>query len=183
MELKAGSRLSVALASGFYVSFLPEHLYRILECRAPQSPWVQRLAAKRWTGAGFLGTVEGLLLLPLLPASPPALAGFLTLSVILSCWLCGKAETALGRHDDSRIVLDEIVGFWSAMAFIPATPATLLAGFILFRILDAFKFPPYGWLDRLPGGAGIVLDDVGAGITANLILRLVLGPLGAWEAS
>lgn len=183
MELISGGRWSVTLASGFYASFLPEHLYRIAQCRAPQSSWLQSFAAKRWTGAGFLGTLEGLILLPFLPDSSKAYGVFLIASIAASCWICGKAEAVLGRHDDSRIILDEIVGFWSTMAFLPATPLTLLTGFVLFRVLDAFKFPPYGWLDRLPGGYGIVLDDVGAGLVANLLLRLFLGPLISWESA
>mgnify|MGYP001578610315 CR=1 FL=1 len=65
--------------------------------------------ARKWTGAGFLGTVEGLLLWPLLPESPGMYAAVVAAAAAVACWVCGRAEQALGRHDDSRIVLDEVV--------------------------------------------------------------------------
>ena len=59
------------------------------------------------------------------------------------------------------------------MAFLPRGAAWLAAGFVLFRVFDAVKLAPYRWLERLPGGWGVVMDDVGAGVVANLILQLV----------
>ena len=130
---------------------------------------------RKWTGAGFLGTVEGLLLWPLLPEAPVPYAAVVAAAVAASCWICGKAERALKRHDDSRIVLDEVVGFWIAAAWLPRTPAAAALAFVFFRFFDSVKLPPYRWLERLPGGAGVVFDDVGAGIAANLVVRLILG--------
>lgn len=130
---------------------------------------------RKWTGAGFLGTVEGALLWPLLPAAPGAYAGAALAAIAAACWVCGKAERALKSHDDSRIVLDEIVGFWVAAAWLPRTWTAALTAFALFRFFDSVKLPPYKWLERLPGGAGVVMDDVGAGVVANLLARLILG--------
>ena len=130
---------------------------------------------RKWTGAGFLGTVEGLLLWPLLPQSPAAYAVLVAAASAAACWVCGRAERALGTHDDSRIVLDEVVGFWVAAAWLPRTWQAALTAFVLFRFFDAVKLPPYRWLERLPGGAGIVCDDLGAGVVANLAARLILG--------
>jgi len=129
---------------------------------------------RKWTGAGFLGTVEGLLLWPLLPASPAAYAVFTAVSIAAACWICGSAERTLKTHDDSRIVLDEIVGFWVAAAWLPGTWKAGGLAFVLFRFFDSVKLPPYKWLERLPGGIGVVMDDVGAGIVANLLARLIL---------
>ena len=129
---------------------------------------------RKWTGAGFLGTVEGLLLWPLLPEAPGPYAAVVAAAVVASCWICGSAEKTLKTHDDSRIVLDEIVGLWVAAAWLPRTWTAALTAFVLFRFFDAVKLPPYKWLERLPGGWGIVMDDVGAGIVANLLARLVL---------
>lgn len=130
---------------------------------------------RKWTGAGFLGTVEGALLWPLLPAAPGTYAAAVAAAVAVSCWICGRAERALGTHDDSRIVLDEIVGFWVAAAWLPRTWQAGLAAFALFRFFDSVKLPPYKWLERLPGGAGVVMDDVGAGLVTNVLVGLLLG--------
>jgi phosphatidylglycerophosphatase A len=130
---------------------------------------------RKWTGAGFLGTVEGLLLWPLLPQAPGPYAAVVAAAVAASCWICGRAEKALGKHDDSRIVLDEIVGVWVALAWLPRTWTAALLAFALFRFFDAVKLWPYNRLERLPGGAGVVMDDVGAGVVANLLVRWMLG--------
>ena len=132
---------------------------------------------RKWTGAGFLGTVEGLLLWPLLPAAANAYAFVVTVMIVAACGICGSAEKSLKSHDDSRIVLDEIVGFWVAAAWLPRTWTAALLAFVLFRFFDSVKLPPYKWLERLPGGWGVVMDDVGAGIVANLLTRLIIGRL------
>ena len=71
-------------------------------------------------------------------------------------------------------MLDEIVGFWVAAAWLPKTWIAAGLAFVLFRFFDSVKLPPYRWLERLPGGSGVVMDDVGAGIVANLLTRWIL---------
>ena len=132
---------------------------------------------RKWTGAGLLGTLEGLALWTLLPEAPAAYAAVVVAAVAAACWICGVAEKAFKTHDDSRIVLDEIVGVWVAAAWLPRTWTAVLLAFVLFRFFDSVKLPPYKWLERLPGGLGVVMDDVGAGIAANLLARLILGGL------
>lgn len=140
--------------------------------------WVHRLAPKlgnkKWTGAGFLGTVEGLLLWFLLPEAPVAYASLVLALTVGACLVCDAAERHLGTHDDPRIVLDEVVGFWWTAAFLPRSWPVLLAAFALFRVCDSLKPPPARQLERLPGGWGIVADDVGAALVAHFLLRLVL---------
>lgn len=161
--------VATALATGFYLSYIPGKL-------------LSGIGRRKYTGAGLIGTLEGWALVLLLPKEPAAYAAVLAAAIALSCWLCGRAELALKSHDDSRIVLDEIVGYWSAVAFLPKTPHIMIASFLLFRLLDTVKLPPYGWLERLPGGYGIVLDDVGAGAVSNLLLRAAI-PHCLWLAT
>jgi len=72
-------------------------------------------------------------------------------------------------------VIDEIAGMAVTLVGLPFNLTTVLIGFIIFRILDISKPFPIRALDqRLSGGVGIVIDDVVAGIFANLLLRLIL---------
>jgi phosphatidylglycerophosphatase A len=83
------------------------------------------------------------------------------------------ADSADG-HDRSEIVIDEVVGFLITMVWLPMTWQSLLLGFLLFRFFDILKPFPIGYLDRkVPGGLGVVVDDIAAGIFASLILQAV----------
>jgi phosphatidylglycerophosphatase A len=76
-------------------------------------------------------------------------------------------------HDASKIVIDEIVGVWVAMWFVPFSIQNLALAFILFRVFDIWKPLFIRKMERLKGGWGIMLDDVLAGVFANLILQLI----------
>ncbi|UJF24931.1 phosphatidylglycerophosphatase A [Suttonella sp. R2A3] len=101
-------------------------------------------------------------------------------SFIIGIYLCGQTAKDLGVHDFSGIVWDEFVGVWLVLVCLP--PSLLahwglwwcaLAAFILFRFFDIVKPPPIHWLDqRVPGGLGIMIDDVLAGIFALIVLWL-----------
>ncbi len=80
--------------------------------------------------------------------------------------------------DPGRVVVDEGIGFFVTVAFLPTGWWTAIAGFFVFRALDIVKPPPARQLEALPGGWGIVLDDVVAGIYGNLILRLFFFAMG-----
>ncbi|MDD5655706.1 MAG: phosphatidylglycerophosphatase A [Elusimicrobia bacterium] len=164
--------LCVALATGLYLSYIPRAVPGLGGWK-----WTHE---RRWTGAGLIGSLEGLALAALLPRDPWRLALLLAAAIVAACWICGEAEKALGARDDSRIILDELVGFWTAVAFLPGGPASWLAGLVLFRAFDAVKFAPIGWLERLPGGVGVVADDVGAGLAANVVLRVVQAWAPGW---
>ena len=88
--------------------------------------------------------------------------------------VCGYTSDALGVHDHSGIVWDEIVGFMITMIAIPVELWTIVAGFVLFRVFDILKPWPIKWADaRLQGGFGIMFDDVLAGIFALIGLHLL----------
>jgi phosphatidylglycerophosphatase A len=86
----------------------------------------------------------------------------------------GAYAAELGRPDPGRIVIDEVCGQLVALAFLP--PGWLPAGlaFVLFRFFDIIKPGPIRRLERLPGGWGIMADDVGAGLAAAVLTRLAL---------
>jgi phosphatidylglycerophosphatase A len=94
--------------------------------------------------------------------------------LFLSSWISGQAQNYLGKQDDPRIVIDEMMGFLITMIWLPKTIFFVVAGFFLFRFFDILKpFPIRRIEKRWRGGYGVVLDDVLAGIYANIILQLI----------
>jgi phosphatidylglycerophosphatase A len=93
----------------------------------------------------------------------------------LAVWIAGKAERIFNAKDSSFIVIDEMAGFLVTLLLIPWNAETVLAGFILFRVMDIAKpFPIRRLESKWPGGWGVVGDDVLAGVYANLALRALL---------
>lgn len=81
---------------------------------------------------------------------------------------------ATGRHDNQRVVIDEVAGYLVTVMFVPRTTGNLLAGFLLFRLFDIWKPPPVRWVDRhVGGGFGVVADDVAAAVYGALCLWLL----------
>lgn len=104
--------------------------------------------------------------------------GYLISTVILvgaSIAIASAYERQAQEHDSSEIVIDEIAGFVVSMAWLPESSWVVwLAAFLLFRVLDITKPLVIGKVDReVPGGWGVVLDDVLAGIVTNMILQVV----------
>jgi phosphatidylglycerophosphatase A len=96
--------------------------------------------------------------------------------VFLSVWVSGNAEIFFGKKDDQRIVIDEIMGFLITMLWVPKTIRFVIIGFFLFRFFDILKPFPIRRLEKgFKGGFGVVLDDVVAGVYANIVLRLIYG--------
>lgn len=123
------------------------------------------------------GTFGSLLGLPLCAAIArmDLVAALLSAAAVfwIAVWSAGRAERLLGRRDAPAIVIDEIAGMVVALAGMPFTLFNASAGFLVFRVMDVLKPFPAGRIDsRVHGGAGIVLDDVVAGVYANIILRL-----------
>jgi phosphatidylglycerophosphatase A len=84
-----------------------------------------------------------------------------------------RVSKAYGKKDPSFVVIDEVAGQLIALIGAPFAWKSLLAAFILFRVFDILKPPPVRQLERIPQGAGIVLDDVGAGLYALAVMQLL----------
>ncbi len=83
-------------------------------------------------------------------------------------------ERGCGKKDPNHIVIDEVAGQLVTLIACPIMWQALLAGFILFRGFDVVKPPPVRSLERLPDGTGVVVDDLGAGVYALIVLQLLL---------
>jgi len=84
-----------------------------------------------------------------------------------------RVERESGRMDPGFVVIDEVAGQWLALAVAPVDLRYGIAAFVLFRVFDIVKPWPARQLERLPGGTGIMLDDLAAGAYALIILLLV----------
>jgi phosphatidylglycerophosphatase A len=129
---------------------------------------------------GTFGSAEGLFFCYVLSLIPLPFAALCLMAFILfSVWVAGEAEKSVGKKDPGCVIIDEIAGMMVTMVGVSFTPFSAAIGFLLFRGFDVLKPPPIRTLqERLSGGAGIVLDDVAAGIAANILLRLFFSITG-----
>ena len=125
---------------------------------------------------GTAGTLVGVGLCAVLGFLPTTMYIVLTVLIsLIGITICQSASDELGVHDHGGIVWDEIAGFLVTMIAVPVSFATLVAGFILFRLFDIWKPWPIGWLDkRVEGGLGIMIDDIVAGAFACVLLHMML---------
>ncbi|HWP65118.1 MAG TPA: phosphatidylglycerophosphatase A [Candidatus Limnocylindria bacterium] len=147
-------RLATLLATGFGVGY------------APVAP----------------GTAGSLLMVPLLPAlatlrdgSPTVYTLLLVAAIAVAVWAADRTSVAWNAIDDSRIVADELAGMLVTGAFLPGTWTAAAMAFLLFRVFDVWKPLPIRQLEkRLPGGVGVVADDLLAGVYAGLVGLVLL---------
>jgi len=124
--------------------------------------------------SGTVGSAVGLgLWLALIQLPPAGYALACAAVALVGIWAAGRAETLLGRHDDGRITIDEIAGMLLSLAWLPARPEVAGVGFVLFRIFDIWKPFPARRAEQLPGGLGVMADDLVAGAYANLGGQLI----------
>ena len=105
---------------------------------------------------------------------PSAFCIWITLLItILGIWTAGKMETEWGK-DNNRVVIDEISGMCITLLFVPVSLKYIISGFILFRFFDIVKPLFIRKMESLPGGWGVMADDVLAGVYANIILQILV---------
>jgi phosphatidylglycerophosphatase A len=169
--------------------------------RADAAPILSRIVATAFfTGyipwaSGTFGSLAGLLVL-LIPGAeqPIAMAMMLFIAIATGVPAAGAVARAEGNRlsrvaavtkkafqpgdhgapDPSIVVIDEVVGMWITLFLVPKTIPAYLLGFLLFRAMDIVKPQPARAVERIPDGWGIMLDDIVAGLYANLALRVLL---------
>lgn len=152
---RAARAFAVALGTGFGTGF------------SPLAPG---------TAGSALGVV---LFLLIAPAGTGAVAAAIAVLLPAGLWAAGVCGERYGAHDHGRIVVDEVVGQLIALATFPASPGWLLAGFLAFRLFDITKPFPARRIDRTwRSAAGVMADDVVAGLYANLALQAARAALG-----
>jgi len=129
---------------------------------------------------GTVGTLAAVPLFWLLSRGglPLELLG-LALVTALAVPASARVVALTGQGDPPIVVIDEVAGFLVAMLGHPATPAALVEGFVLFRLFDIVKPFPVRQAERLPGGWGVVADDLAAGGYAWLFLFFLRKAVGA----
>lgn len=149
----------------------------------PPPPFTKTIATVGGIGRvprlpGTVASAVGAGLAWLLSPNPAGQIAGCVVVTALGFWSTGSAAKQMGVKDPPAVVIDEVAGMMIGLALLPATWKLYLAGFLLFRILDIFKPGPIRRLERLPGGAGIMTDDLLAGLITNLILRALGTVLG-----
>lgn len=132
-------------------------------------------------GPGTYGSISAVLLwyaaAHILHPAPATLAIGTTIAAILATLIGIPAATIVanesGREDPGHVVIDEVAGQLIALIAIPADWQHAALSLVLFRFFDILKPPPVRQLERLHGGTGIMLDDVGAGIYALAVAQLI----------
>lgn len=106
-----------------------------------------------------------------LPVQPALLvaAGLFVLGLVTA----GRVERHWGK-DNYRVVIDEVAGMWISLLLVPLTVPRLLVGLLLFRLLDIYKPFFIRRAEKLPGGLGVMMDDVLAGLCANVVLQVLV---------
>lgn len=152
-----------------------------------------KLAINIWTNPlYFLAFGFGSGLLPIAPGTWGTLAAIplylliqnlslvdysiiLIIASLLGIWWCDVTERAIGIHDYSGIVWDEICGYGVTMLAAPHQWYWIIVGFLLFRLFDIWKPWPICWFnDHVPGGLGVMVDDLVAGVAAWIVMQVLV---------
>lgn len=145
--------------------------------------------AATWFGSGLLpsmpGTWGSLAALPFAALIHWAFGGLglliASLAVtLLGVWVCDLYARRSGRSDPQEVVIDEVAGQWLTLAPLGLDPLSYLLGFAAFRFFDTLKPWPIRAAERLPGGWGIMADDIAAALAAGLAAYMVLTLTGVF---
>jgi phosphatidylglycerophosphatase A len=162
---KSAVERAVAAPSAARWSRLVGTFFGIGLLRPGPGTWASAVTVALWRGLG--GLLPPALQLPLATAAAAA-------ATIVGIPAATRVARTSGKRDPSCVVIDEVAGQMLTLIGAPIGWKSLMAGLILFRAFDIVKPFPLRRLERLPGGVGIVFDDLGAGLYALVILQLML---------
>jgi len=94
--------------------------------------------------------------------------------IVISFFLTDRGKEVFGKDDPPQTIFDEVVGQFVTFFMVPINIRTLILGFVLFRFYDIVKPFPVHSLEEIEGGVGVTMDDVGAGVLANITLMILL---------
>jgi len=121
---------------------------------------------------GTFGTFAALLFFAFLKPSIPVHISLIILVTALGVIASSRAEEILNEKDSSHIVIDEFAGYALSVLLLPHTLSSLVVSFLLFRFFDILKPLPIRWMERtIPGGFGIMADDLVAGVYTNIVMH------------
>jgi phosphatidylglycerophosphatase A len=123
---------------------------------------------------GTMGSIVGLVVWALLPASAGAQAAVIVVLFVVGAWSGTVAERHFHKTDPSEVVVDEVMGMLVTLFLNPVGWKGVVVGFLLFRLFDIIKPYPARQLEHLHGGVGVMADDFMAAVYANLALRVAI---------
>jgi phosphatidylglycerophosphatase A len=122
---------------------------------------------------GTVGTALACIVYVIFRPDTVSLLLVIPLLFVLGIVASTRTEQLLNEKDSSRIVIDEVVGYFVSILWIPYSTKFIILSFVIFRIFDIIKPPPIRFVEiKVRGGLGVMLDDILAGIYTNLVLRL-----------
>ncbi|MCE5312979.1 MAG: phosphatidylglycerophosphatase A [Nitrospiraceae bacterium] len=122
--------------------------------------------------SGTLGTLAALIFVLLTGMGQQAIIFTAIITTLLGVAASFRAEKLYNKKDSGKIVIDEFSGYLVSILFLPLTIPYLVSAFLLFRFFDILKPCPVSAAERLPGGFGVMADDIAAGVMTCLLIHL-----------
>ncbi|MBI5886423.1 MAG: phosphatidylglycerophosphatase A [Deltaproteobacteria bacterium] len=150
-------KLTIFLATGAFVGYSPAAPGSLGTLWGVGAVWLLSGAGVYWNGAAVV------------------------VVTLVSIYIAHRAAAIIGQKDPKCVVIDEVCGLMTASFMVPFGSKTVILVFLLFRFFDILKPWPVSSIDRgMGGGAGIVLDDVAAGVYANIFAQIIIRA-AAWS--
>lgn len=136
----------------------------------PVYVWIASLCGLGFIPSGMPGTVSSAVAC-VVSAFVDVPLWAIILVTFIGVWATGMSEKFFNMKDPSFLNIDELPGMWLSIFLLPK--GFIIPGFFLFRLIDILKPFPVSAMEKLPGGWGIMADDVVGGIMANILLQLL----------
>lgn len=127
---------------------------------------------------GTMATLAGTLIVIILHGHPVVYVAAAAMITTLGFMVSGRMERIEGKKDPSCIVIDEVAGVMIAFFLLPLSIPVLLTTFFVFRAFDMFKVYPVNKLEMMEGSAGVMMDDIVAGLYTNITMHLAIRMAG-----